>query len=122
MRFLAAIFSIVIVIALVGCHPAKPPVHKTYVPTQAERAGWPKTLDEAVTNILASMSDADKTQVRDTKKSDLILFHHSWGMGIRNEFGLWKGNTNLMSDCHADEPDAASMVIIEAVWQRLQKP
>ena len=95
---------------------------KPYVPTEAERAAWPKTVNEAVTNILASMADADKVQLRDTKKQDLIQFHHDWGMGIRNEFGLWKGNTNLMSDCRAQHPDDASMVIIEAVWERLQKP
>jgi hypothetical protein len=68
------------------------------------------------------MKDADRTRIRDTKKEDLISFHHGWGTGIRDEFGLWRGNTNLMTACHADHPDDASMVIIEAVWQKLQKP
>ena len=68
------------------------------------------------------MKDSDKKQVRETKREDLILFHHGWGTGIRNEFGLWRGNTNLMADCHAKHPDDASMVIIKAVWERLQKP
>ena len=92
-----------------------------YVVTDAERAAWPKTIDEAVTNILATMSDEDKIRVRDTPKTELISFHHGWGTGIRNDFGLWRGNTNLMADCHAGHPDDASMVIIEAVWQKLQK-
>jgi hypothetical protein len=99
-----------------------PPTVKPYVPSNAERAGWPKTVDEAVTRILAEMDDADKARVRGTKKEDLIEFHHGWGTGIRNEFGLWKGNTNLLADCHTDTPDTASMVIIEAVWQRLRNP
>jgi hypothetical protein len=98
------------------------PAHKPYVPTEAERAAWPKTVDEAVTRILAGMDDAKKALVRDTKKEDLISFHHGWGTGIRNGFGLWRGNTNLLADCHTEVPDDASMVIIEAVWQRLQKP
>jgi hypothetical protein len=98
------------------------PVHKPYVPTEAERTAWPKTVDEAVTRLLAGMDDADKARVRDTKKADLILFHHGWGTGIRNDFGLWRGNTSLMTDCHTRIPDEASMAIIEAVWQRLQKP
>ena len=98
------------------------PVHKPYVPTEAERAAWPKTVDEAVTSLLAGMDDADKARVRDTKKEDLILFHHGWGTGIRNDLGLWRGNTNLMADCHTEVPDHASMVIIKAVWQKLQKP
>lgn len=66
------------------------------------------------------MSEADKAKVKASKKEDLILFHHGWGTSIRNEFGLWRGNEELMRDCHADHPDDASMVIIEAVWQRLQ--
>lgn len=122
MRFLAAIFCISILVAFVGCHPAKPTAQKQYVPTEAERTAWPKTLDEAVTNILAGMSDAEKARVRGTKKADLILFEQGWGTGIRNDFGMWRGNTNLVADCHAEEPDGASMVIIEAVWQKLQKP
>ena len=71
------------------------PPRKPYVPTEAERAAWPKTLDEAVTCILGEMDDADKARVRDMKKEDLAQFYHGWGTGIRNEFGLWKGNTNL---------------------------
>jgi hypothetical protein len=68
------------------------------------------------------MEKSDKARLRDTKKEDLILFHHGWGTGIRNGFGLWGDNTNLMTDCRAQHPDDASMVIIEAVWQSLQKP
>jgi hypothetical protein len=96
------------------------PTRVPYVPTEAEHAAWPKTVEEAVTRILTDMSDADKKGVRDTKKQDLILFHHDWGMGIRNDFGLWRSNTNLIVDCHAAHPDDASMVIIEAVWRKLQ--
>jgi hypothetical protein len=73
-------------------------------------------------HCIAELDDPDKAHVRDTKKEDLISFHHGWGTEIRNNFGLWRGNTNLLADCRAEEPDGASMVIIEAVWQRLQKP
>jgi len=85
------------------------------------RASWPSTLDQAVARIIEGMDDTDKKLLRDTKKEDLILVHHGWGTGIRNEFGLWRGNTNLLSDCHAEHPDDASMVVIKAVWERLQK-
>lgn len=124
MRFLRAISFAAVALALVGCHNSPPTAGPTtrHAVTEAEHAAWPKTVDEAVTRILADMKDTDKKQVRETKKEDLILFHHGWGTGIRNEFGLWRGNTNLMADCHAQHPDDASMVIIEAVWQKLQKP
>ena len=85
------------------------------------RASWPSTLDQSVTRLIDEMDEADKKMVRDTRKKDLMFFHHGWGTGIRNEFGLWRGNTNLLADCHAKHPDDASMVIIQEVWQRLQE-
>lgn len=81
----------------------------------------PKTVEEAVNRILAGMDDANKTRVRETPRDKLILFHHGWGTGIRNAFGLWSGNTALLESCGERHPDDASMVIIEAVWARLQQ-
>ena len=83
---------------------------------------WPRTVDEAVTRILSGMSEADKTCIRSTHKHHLITYHHDWGAGIRNSFGLWQGNEALKADCRTVFPDSASRVIIEAVWQRLQTP
>jgi len=81
---------------------------------------WPKTVKEAVAQILSKMSAKDKEIVRNTKKKDLIKFHHGWGTGIRNDMGLWQGNRDLLKDTKAIHPDDASMVIIEAVWKELQ--
>lgn len=85
-------------------------------------AACPCTIEQAVTSILATMSVEDKQKVRATKKDDLIQYHHGWGTAIRNGLGLWRGNGELLADCKAGHPDDASMVIIEAVWERLQKP
>jgi len=81
---------------------------------------WPLTLDEAVARLLGRMSEADKAFVRRTAKDQLIDFHFGWAMGIWNEFGLWQGNAKLLASCGDLHPDSASMVIVEAVWQRLQ--
>ena len=121
------VILLIALLILTGCSKPQSPATEqreavqSHVVTDAERAAWPKTVNEAVTNILATMSDEDKIRVGDTPKNELILFHHGWGTGIRNDFGLWRGNTNLMADCHAGHPDDASMVIIEPVWQKLQK-
>lgn len=82
----------------------------------------PKTVDEAVNRILAEMDDENKARVRQTPREKLILFHHGWGTGIRNAFGLWRGNAALLESCGERHPDDASMVIIRAVWARLQEP
>jgi hypothetical protein len=122
MDSLRTIFLAVIVAALVGCHAPQPPLRPQYVPTEAERAAWPKTVDEAATRVLSWLDNSQKEEMRNTKKKDLWKFHFTLGLDIRNGFGLLKGNDSLMADCHAQEADDASGVIIEAVWQRLQKP
>jgi len=104
---------------------------------------WPRTLDQAVANVVAGMIDRDKTLVRALSQRDMIIFHMGWGRGIRNAFGLWGGNLDLLKSCAANEaritgrevppppgvdansmvmhPDDASGVILEAVWLELQK-
>ena len=77
---------------------------------------WPTTVDAAVADLLSKLSPGDKAKLRNTKKSDLIMYHHGWGTGIRNHYGLWRGNHKLIESacgkgCH---PDDVSMVIIEA--------
>ncbi|HNU50208.1 MAG TPA: hypothetical protein PKJ98_04735 [Verrucomicrobiota bacterium] len=89
--------------------------------TRKPQEPWPQTVEEAVTRIVSRLSPANKEQVRATPKRDLTRFHHGWGTGIRNEFGLWAGNQVLLDDCRRSHPDSASMVIIEAVWERLQR-
>lgn len=84
------------------------------------QSNWPKSLDEAVQRILSRMSPEDQKTVRETPRQQLILFHHGWGTGIRNSFGLWQGNHELLQSCGGGHPDDCSMVIIEAVWERLQ--
>jgi hypothetical protein len=83
----------------------------------------PRTVDEAVAEIISGLSDENKALVRGTARRDLIRFHHGWGTGIRNDFDLWGGNTELLASCGSPRmhADSASMVIIEAVWSRLQE-
>lgn len=83
---------------------------------------WPTTVQDTVKDILSRMSEEDKERVRNTKGGDLIMFHHGWGTGIRNYYGLWRGNKKLIkSACGMPcQPDDASMIIIEAVWQELK--
>ena len=37
---------------------------------------WPKTLDEAVDQLLLSMSDEEKEEFRNTPKQEFTMFHH----------------------------------------------
>ena len=60
------------------------------------------------------------------------MFHFSLGMRIRNTFGLWQGNNDLLASCFPDvtdpymlmiiehDPDRASGVMVDALWGKLQ--
>jgi hypothetical protein len=97
-----------------------PPAQQEVSVSEDEKRNWPKTVDEAVARILSTLSEEDRRHVKETPKEKLIRFHHGWGMSIRNSFGLWRGNAALLADAKKGHPDGASMVIIEAVWSRLQ--
>ncbi len=89
-----------------------------------EKDTWPKTVQEASDKVLAKMSEESRVTVRETKEEDLARFHLGWGMGIRNEFGLRRGNTALLASCGGGariNPDACSMIIIRAVWKQLHE-
>ena len=82
----------------------------------------PTSLEEAVGLIVSEMLDEDKDALMDISIMDMYLYHHGWGTGIRNSFGLWTGNHQLLESscgsitCH---PDDASMQILFGVWNVL---
>lgn len=89
-----------------------------------ERETWPKSVKEAATKIVSELGDESKIRLQKTKKQDLIQYHLSWGMGIRNSFGLLRGNEELLKSCGKGKsvhPDSCSTAIMEAVWNILQE-
>ena len=82
------------------------------------------TFEGVVAAIVARLDADSKARLRATPKDDLIIYHHGWGTGIRNEYRLWS-NQALLASCaekagYTDpdiHPDSASMLIIEAVWE-----
>ena len=129
-----------------GCHRQNADPGATIPPTPetATNAGpndWPQSVDEAVDTLLAELPDEDRQLLRDTPRECLIRFHHGFGTGIRNAFGLWAGNNALLDSCAQRRPeyaalreryaprrvrveihpDDASMIIIEALWDTLQQ-
>jgi Domain of unknown function (DUF6794) len=84
---------------------------------------WPTTVDGAVHDILSNMSDDVKMQIRVTRRDNLLELHFGLLTGIRNRYGLWNGNDKLMlSACGRPcRPEDASIKIIEALWDELQK-
>ncbi len=81
----------------------------------------PQTVSEAVAQLIDAMNEEDKETIRNSKKSDLIMYHFGWGTDIRNSFGLWNSDSALLKDTGMFLADDASSAIIEAVWKKLRE-
>ena len=91
------------------------------IDTSKFESGLKRVLQAFMTAVeLKQMSEADKATAINTAEEDLIQFHNSWGMGIRNGYNLWHDKA-LLKELGAEHPDDASMIIIKAVWKALQE-
>ncbi len=66
---------------------------------------WPRTVDQAVDLLVARLSVDFKREIRSTPRDDLDKYHNGFGDGIRNDFGLWADNDDLLRDCALRHPD-----------------
>ena len=78
------------------------------------------TLAEVVADIIATMSEGNRANVRSKTKDELIELNFGWGQGIRNYYQLWH-NKRLVKAIGKEHPKDASMVIIEEVWKQLKQ-
>jgi hypothetical protein len=77
----------------------------------------PKTVQEAVDQLIAALGQEEKELIRTAEETDLGQFHFGLGTGIREVFQLWHGNKDLLKSCGSEDvhPDDATMVIVEAL-------
>ena len=93
----------------------------------ARQMGLAKSVSEAVDLLISAMSLKDRPRIASMDEGDLIDLHFSLGAYVRNEFGLWFGNKQLLEDCRIvsmDQylhPDQAASIIIKELWKRLRK-
>jgi hypothetical protein len=86
---------------------------------------FPRTVNQAVSILLAELSTRNKTKIANMSEDDLIQLNFSLGLYIRNEFRVW-GNDPLIQSCSSVSgikeihPNFASLVIIKALWEKLQ--
>lgn len=69
-------------------------------------------METEIINWFDLATSFEQERFLQTKKEDLILYHHSLGRKIRNDFNLWE---NL-----DEHPDILSMRLIESVWSKMQ--
>ncbi|HNY31157.1 MAG TPA: hypothetical protein PKO15_09750 [Fibrobacteria bacterium] len=87
----------------------------------------PTTFEAAVDQLVRNLKKEDADYLKSYPRCDLISFHMGWGMGIRNQLGLWRGNDSLLDACarragrEAIHPDDASFLLIRGVWNKLHE-
>jgi hypothetical protein len=125
-RLRAALLGVLLCAA---CAPA--PVAAVPATVDRDNPGtWPRTCAAATAHIAGEMSAEDRASPRQVRQDERIRYHHGWGMGIGNDFGLWNGNTALARDCvrtrgtapdsRTLDPDTVSMPIIHGVWSAVR--
>ncbi len=87
----------------------------------SDKLQWPETVDQAVGVVLGLLPDGEKAKIAAMSQNDLVTLQMGLGMWIRNNLGLWSENSALLESARAQNPDDASVVIIEALWRRLQE-
>ena len=84
----------------------------------------PKSIEEAVELLLTELPEKNQQIIRIMGEDQLSSLHLSLGNYIRNGFGLWGSNEELLRACSPDgsfrNADDASAIIIKALWWKLQ--
>ena len=83
----------------------------------------PRNVNRVVERIVKGIEPQFRQKLLETKRENLVVFQQDWGDGIRDSLCLEAGNNDqlIRSACSGDlcHPEMASMVIMEAVWDRL---
>ena len=79
----------------------------------------PRTVREAVHWLGSALSQGTLAALRRTPEEDVIDPHVGVGADLRNRFGLHHDHPALLTDCRTLDPDAASLVILRALWRQL---
>lgn len=89
--------------------------------SRQSQAEWPRSLDEAVGCLAAALTRVEQGKLAAMPATTLEMLNASTlGATTRKVCGLWHGNPELLAACSAYNPEDASLVIIQAVWERLR--
>ena len=84
--------------------------------------GWPDEKLVAVALLVAAMTPESKASIARIRRGDLFPDHSGMADFIRQHFGLWDGNTELIESCGCNSPEDAAVAIIETAWIALRPP
>jgi hypothetical protein len=80
---------------IVELYPCPPGQRPATMPTGSGEEHWPTTVSQAAAMWLAEMSQADRAEFATRNLSEFAPL----ATGVRNRFGLWRGNDALLRSC-----------------------
>ena len=87
----------------------------------------PKTVDEAVDQIMSDMSLEERVRMANFDKEELRVINYSLSIFIRNQLFMKDINKELFESCRTVSENknlnegTAALVIIERLWEKLRK-
>ena len=82
----------------------------------------PRTVAEAVQILIAKLPSDYLGHMALATEESLAEYHLTLGMTIRNDFGLWGENQELINSIgYGMDADDVSAVIIQSLWEELQR-
>ena len=74
----------------------------------------PANLQEAWNELKKSLSNENRQRLTEISEEELISFHFSGGLSLRNSWGLWKGSrlAKYFNEMGIHHPDDMSFIII----------
>lgn len=87
-----------------------------------ENRQFPTSIDEAANLLQLQITEIEKAEiVAIGDESDLTQFHFSLGLYVRNHFGLWSEDSELMKKADwSEDADDISHQIIVSLWRKLR--
>ena len=89
-----------------------------------ENAGKFLSNEEAAADLLATMDVDAREGWQEINRDELIRGHHGCGTAIRNYYLMWHPEnpySKIDSENEELHPDTRSMLVMEAVWDAINK-
>ena len=87
----------------------------------------PKTIEKAVAHLISKLPLKQKVLIANMTFGELATLNLTIGKYVRDNFGIWTGNTELLESCRQFERNTeltmehVSIVIIQALWKDLKE-
>lgn len=84
----------------------------------------PAGCSEALQMFLKALSTEEKKAFAKLEEKQTVLFHHTWGQELRNEWSMWEPDTPLVNNFKSlgiTNADNMIKIIFVSAWRTLNK-